>query len=90
MPWISRKLETKRVFKWIGVSYSEGIIIVLVGEVNKFAEAKVREKLKRLSQLIEASDEEYFLKLRDKSYSKVKEQIKRDKNNEEEDDWGIW
>jgi len=62
----------------------------LVGEVNKFAEAKVREKLKRLSQLIEASDEEYFLKLRDKSYSKVKEQIKRDKNNEEEDDWGIW
>ncbi|KKL82434.1 hypothetical protein LCGC14_1984810 [marine sediment metagenome] len=62
----------------------------MVGEVNKFAEAKVREKLKRLSQLIEASDEEYFLKLRDKSYSKVKEQIKRDKNNEEEDDWGIW
>ncbi|MFH1365417.1 MAG: hypothetical protein ABIH28_02445, partial [archaeon] len=69
--------------------YPEGIIVILVGDVNEYTKADVEEKLYPLYELMKGED--YPLKLKNKSYSKVKAQTgKEDEEDEEndEDEWG--
>jgi len=69
--------------------YSEGIIIVLVGDVNKYCEVDVKDKLRDLYNLINEGNYlgEYPLKLINKSKQKIKKQKKKESSNNEKEDW---
>jgi len=74
---ISKK-EIDRLHGQIGgyrKEYSEGIIVVLVGEVDKFSEAEVRKKLEDLYDLINRANfglQQFRIKLINKSDSKIR------------------
>ncbi len=66
--------------------YSEGIIIVLVGDVNKYSEADVKDKLRDLYNLINEGNyfEDYPMKLINKSKQKIKKQKKEQESSDNE------
>lgn len=70
--------------------YSEGVIVVLVGDINNYSEAEVRETLQRLSDLIGGADfglQQFRLKLINKSDNKI-EPVKQKPQNPFGPDFG--
>jgi len=69
--------------------YSEGVIVVLVGDVNKYSEADVKDKLRDLYNSINNRNifDEYSMKLINKSKEKIKIQKKKESSNNEKEDW---
>lgn len=81
-----RKSEIDRLHGQVGgyrKEYSEGVIIVLVGDVDKFSEAEVRKKLEDIHELINRANfglQQFRIKLINKSDNKVEKSGGRSHN----------
>lgn len=62
--------------------YSEGVIVVLVGDINDYSEADVKETLRGLSQLINGGFglNQYKIGLVNKSHTKIQKQKPKSQN----------